>query len=416
VIERGVVATAWALVLLLVQGGAVAAASALALHVLREASAGVQCHVLTFALALIPLMFGVTWLMLFMTDTTTAANASMLNVGTAAVVTARTLPGALATAAWAIVLVWLAATSVLVMRLLLSLRVTAGLRRDDVRPVTPWLQSVCDDVARNIGVLRPLLRCSASVEVPTVIGVTRPLLLLPAGLDASVTPAELRLLVAHELAHVRRRDCAINLAQTLIESVFFQPGARWLSSRLRAEREIACDEAAVRAIGGPLVLARALERLELLRAPLPLSLAANSGSLLHRIVRLLATRREPTRTRRGLALLLNPVCATALVLAPGCLLPRDVVGATLRAAAPAARMSQTISAYDAAGEFTLSLVALRAVEATIAGRPVAPHHIIQRRDSVYLRDGDGATVLRLHVQPAGGITWEGRIAPSAALP
>jgi hypothetical protein len=49
-------------------------------------------------------------------------------------------------------------------------------------------------------------------------------------------------ILLHELAHIRRRDFAMNLFQTLVEAVFFfNPAFLWISSRLREEREACCD-------------------------------------------------------------------------------------------------------------------------------------------------------------------------------
>jgi peptidoglycan/xylan/chitin deacetylase (PgdA/CDA1 family) len=114
----------------------------------------------------------------------------------------------------------------------------------------------------------------------------------------------LEAVLAHELAHVRRYDYAVNLLQTLAETLlFYHPAAWWLSARVRAEREHACDDAAVEATGGDaLSYARALAALEQLRGvetpPAALALAANGGSLMQRIQRLV---NRDTHTRRPFA-------------------------------------------------------------------------------------------------------------------
>ena len=110
-------------------------------------------------------------------------------------------------------------------------------------------------------------------------------------------------MLAHELAHVRRYDYAVNLLQTFAETLlFYHPAAWWLSGRVRAEREHACDDAAVEATGGALAYARALAALEQLRGsqtpPAALALAANGGSLMQRIQRLV---NRDTRTPRRAA-------------------------------------------------------------------------------------------------------------------
>ena len=98
-----------------------------------------------------------------------------------------------------------------------------------------------------------LFECSL-VEVPTVVGWMKPAILLPAGMVMGMAPVELEAILAHELAHVRRLDYAVNLIQVWAESwLFFHPAAWWISSRIRAEREHCCDDEAVAACGDAVV-------------------------------------------------------------------------------------------------------------------------------------------------------------------
>src|SRR5262249_9287177 len=67
----------------------------------------------------------------------------------------------------------------------------------------------------------------------------------------------------------------------------------WVSRQVRVEREHCCDDVAVAVQGDALAYARALAELELLRAREPkLALAANGGSLLERIERVLGCSRS----------------------------------------------------------------------------------------------------------------------------
>ncbi len=84
---------------------------------------------------------------------------------------------------------------------------------------------------------------SAHVEAPVVIGARAPAVLLPIALEQRLDAAALRSLLAHELAHVDRRDYAANLLQSFADTLlFFSPGARWLSRRVREAREYCCDD------------------------------------------------------------------------------------------------------------------------------------------------------------------------------
>ncbi len=79
-----------------------------------------------------------------------------------------------------------------------------------------------------------------------VAGILRPVILVPEN-SSSWTPSRRRAVLAHELAHVRRRDPLIFLAAHLATIVYWFHPLCWLAaSRLRAESERACDDAALR--------------------------------------------------------------------------------------------------------------------------------------------------------------------------
>ncbi|NIM71014.1 MAG: M48 family metalloprotease, partial [Xanthomonadales bacterium] len=81
-------------------------------------------------------------------------------------------------------------------------------------------------VRREVG-----LRVSGSVGAPVLYGVKRPTILLPEDWVESLAAEDLRALLAHEVAHVRRGDCLANLVQRICEiPAFFHP-AVWLASR-----------------------------------------------------------------------------------------------------------------------------------------------------------------------------------------
>ena len=130
---------------------------------------------------------------------------------------------------------------------------------------------------------------SALVEVPTVVGWLRPAIILPVAALASLTPSQVEAIIAHELAHIRRHDYAVNVVQTIAETLlFYHPGVWWVSNRIRVEREHCCDDIAVALCGDPLGYAQALAELETWRtASTSMALAATGGSLLDRVRRIL---------------------------------------------------------------------------------------------------------------------------------
>ncbi|MBW3662276.1 MAG: M56 family metallopeptidase [Actinobacteria bacterium] len=103
-----------------------------------------------------------------------------------------------------------------------------------------------------------------------VVGLRRPLLLVDRRLVEGLDDEELEGLLAHELAHVRRRD---NLVSVLVgaarDLAFFVPGGRWVLRRLHAERELAADQLAVELTGRPGALASGLLKVVDRGAPAP---------------------------------------------------------------------------------------------------------------------------------------------------
>jgi hypothetical protein len=176
------------------------------------------------------------------------------------------------------------------------------------------------EVARRVGLRRtPRVLQSAWLEVPTVVGWARPLVLLPAGLLCGLTAFEVEAILAHEFAHIRRRDYLVNLLQSLVEVfLFYHPAVWWVSGRVRAEREKCCDDVAASACGDRLRYARVLARMEGLRAvPAQAALAAGGGVLLSRVRRLLEGRESEDgpgwRTPAGCAAL--ALCSLGLFAA-----------------------------------------------------------------------------------------------------
>ena len=151
------------------------------------------------------------------------------------------------------------------------------------------LQAYLVELCERMRISRPVrLLESALIQVPTAIGWLRPVVLLPASALTGLTPSQLEMIVAHELAHIRSHDYLFNLIQTVIEILFFyHPAVWWIGNRVRVERENCCDDLAVAVCGDPVTYAHALTKMEQLRSVSPqLAMAVNNGSLLHRIRRI----------------------------------------------------------------------------------------------------------------------------------
>lgn len=192
-----------------------------------------------------------------------------------------------------VVFAWLCGVSILSLRMLLAWSHIARLRRFSTTPVNPLWMDRMTKLALRMCVSRPVqLVESAMVEVPTVIGWLKPMILVPTSALTGLTEVQLEAIFAHELAHIRRHDFIVNLAQSVIETLlFYHPAVWWLSKRIRDEREHCCDDLAVRLCDSRCEYVRALLQMESIRSSSSLALGVNGGSLLYRARRLL----QPTR-------------------------------------------------------------------------------------------------------------------------
>lgn len=219
-----------------------------------------------------------------------------------------------------ILLAWTAGLALLGLRLAGGLWMVHRLKTVDVFPCPAEWHQVLSRLSRQLGLTRTvrLLR-SARVEVPMVAGWIRPVVLLPFAAFTQLDPAQLEAILVHELAHVRRHDFLVNLLQACIETLlFYHPAVWWLSRRIREERELCCDDAAVGLCRDPLGYARALALLEGSRVAAPqLVLSSHGGALMRRIQRLLHPQLLPGPRIRNFVLAglaLSAMGATAYAL------------------------------------------------------------------------------------------------------
>ncbi|HEV8002170.1 MAG TPA: M56 family metallopeptidase [Planctomycetaceae bacterium] len=89
----------------------------------------------------------------------------------------------------------------------------------------------------------PALRHGPSVSGPMLAGIWSPCIMLPASFLDSFGASERRLILAHELAHLKRRDLTWNWLASIVGWVFFFHPLVWLLKRQWSqEQELACDE------------------------------------------------------------------------------------------------------------------------------------------------------------------------------
>lgn len=168
-----------------------------------------------------------------------------------------------------------------------------------------------DALVAALGLRRaPRVLQHPAIAAPCVTGWLRPAVLLPPGLGRTLTPEELRLTLAHEMAHVRRGDLRLALVPALARALFFfHPLVWWASAEWGAAREEACDALALRATGAsPARLGRLLLRLASGEASAPaLGLSSGYHGLRRRLVGLTRGAKESRPLARWLLALVLPL-------------------------------------------------------------------------------------------------------------
>ncbi|PYT32976.1 MAG: hypothetical protein DMG58_09005 [Acidobacteria bacterium] len=241
--------------------------------------------------------------------------------------------------------VWMAGAGVCLLRWRNGTRQVAGLRRK----AAPLEQA---DVAHVSGLVREAaselrLRRPVTVSigdngiVPMATGLLRPAVLLPR--EAALWSRErLYIVLLHELAHIRRRDCVTQALAELAGSLYWFNPLVWLAiRRLRIERERACDDLVLSAgnkasdyAAHLLALARPLESGALASASVAMASSSHLETRLRSIL-------NPQLDRRALTRVAG---VTALVIAACLVLP-------LAAMRPQTGDARTVSGavFDAAG-------------------------------------------------------------------
>ncbi|NGZ74796.1 M56 family metallopeptidase [Saccharibacillus alkalitolerans] len=141
-------------------------------------------------------------------------------------------------------------------------------------------EALLESCRRELGLRRaPRLIVTDLVSVPTVVGPMSPRLLLPTSLLSSLEDKRLRHVLLHELAHIKRRDIAVNVLAFLLTAVhWFNPLLAYAFRKLREDQETACDELALGRLPGSERLEYGLTLIALLeRNAVPVKLPAASG-------------------------------------------------------------------------------------------------------------------------------------------
>jgi beta-lactamase regulating signal transducer with metallopeptidase domain len=298
---------------------------------------------------------------------------------------------------WASV-AWLAGVLVFALRPLAGWLHVRRLQRYGMSPLSQTLIAVGDRLRQRLAVERVVRFAQSSlVEVPTVVGYLRPLVLLPVSAICGLSTSQFEMILAHELAHVRRHDYLVNVAQTVIESLlFYHPGMWWVSDRVREEREHCCDDVVLFACGNRAEYASTLLWLEENRAGRhTLALGATGGSLAGRVRRILGAPRRADASQAG-----NKwVSGLVVLLLLG--LSASLVAYQNHAAQAADQPAKTADAVPAAPSAAVAAAATD--EPAVPDEPrsegARPNGLMSSLVGRFLYDGERVSPKRLKIAP-----------------
>jgi len=168
-------------------------------------------------------------------------------------------------------------------------------------------------VSRSAAGWAPSVRTSPEIAAPFVTGVLAPVVVVPAS-STDWTDERKRAVLLHEIAHVAARDLAVQrLASIVCILHWFNPLAWLAARRLRLERELAADDAVLRAGVRPSSYAAHL--LAVAGAAPVATVGLGEPPLARRVAAIVAERRPPALGKKSAVALALATAATALVAA-----------------------------------------------------------------------------------------------------
>ncbi|MBW3568155.1 MAG: TonB family protein [Proteobacteria bacterium] len=221
-----------------------------------------------------------------------------------------------------IVILWLVGVTALSVRFgigLYSLRRLAA--HADFDAISDWMLGELERLRQRMAISRPVrIALSTRVNSPLVVGWLKPVIFLPLSAATGLDHGQIRMVLAHELAHLSRHDHFVNFLQVIVETMlFYHPAVHRISRSLRQEREQCCDDMAASISGNALAYARVLAQLEEMRQKERthvLALGIAEQELYFRIQRLVGTPSRSSPDRWFPLMLIGLLATFALTRTP----------------------------------------------------------------------------------------------------
>lgn len=126
------------------------------------------------------------------------------------------------------------------------------LRRNarDACPAPEWVALIFEKCVEEVKIKRKVKLSVEKTDIPAVRGVFRPVVMLPAALAQKKDKYEMRLILLHELMHIKHADIAVTYMLNIINIVYLFNPLVWVMARLiSADMEMACDASALHVFG-----------------------------------------------------------------------------------------------------------------------------------------------------------------------
>jgi bla regulator protein blaR1 len=184
------------------------------------------------------------------------------------------------------------------------------------RCAIPLDESAIRSVADRVPGRRGVRICSSDrIAIPCAAGFLRPMVLLPSSLVETLSEDDLTRVVLHEVGHLERFDDWTNALERVLSAIFFfQPALSLAAARIDFERELACDDRVLAAIGEPVPYAECLARI-VERQVRRRGIAAVPGFFIGRSQVAARIARLVDRRRNGSVGVARPMAAAMLCLA-----------------------------------------------------------------------------------------------------
>ena len=160
--------------------------------------------------------------------------------------------------------VWLTGFILFSARLLVSYGYLIFVHRNAVQENDGLLTNILQITSGRMGLTQTVqIKISKIADTVFNYGFYNPIIIWPASLLNKLSPQEIELILAHELAHIKRKDYLIKMILNVANIIlYYHPVMWWLNKVINNEREHACDLAAVSYNGNNKVLATTLLKLQ----------------------------------------------------------------------------------------------------------------------------------------------------------